>query len=447
MIAQLLPEGGPVLAAVSGGADSMALLHLIHRTGNPCGVAYFDHQTRQGASAADGEFVAEVAESLGLPFYAGGGDIAALAAQRGESFEMAARHARYAFLIETARTHGFTAVATGHHGDDQAETVLLRLLRGSSPSGLGGIPPRRVEGGVPIIRPLLTVFRDELRTWLASEALAWREDATNAEIDLLRNRVRHELLPGLARDFNPAIAAALSRLAWLQRQDESLLEPLVEVARTACEDGPGRVLRNPFRDLPVALQFRCMVHWIRSAGGRPDFDVVSRAVAFALKDSSGSQTDLGNGVALYLGGEHVVIAPRDLPEEREILVLPVPGVARGFGWIFRAELRDVLPAEPLAAYCNPGRQIFDADAVAGDILIRRRREGDRIQPLGMSGTKKLKAIYGELGLTRPERGRQIVVEHGDRILWVPGYGVSRDGAVTGATRRYVELILEGAPPE
>ena len=377
--------GGPVLVAVSGGADSMALLHLIHRAGVPCGVAYFDHHTRQGASAEDGRFVAETARALGLALHLGGEDIARLASERGESFEMVARRERYAFLIDTARAHGFVAIATGHHADDQAETVLLRLLRGSSPAGLAGISPRREEGRVAIVRPMLGLRHDEITAWLRTEGIAWREDVSNRDTDVLRNRVRHALLPLLARDFNPGITRGLTRLAHLQRMDNALLDTLEARGRRSCEEGPNRVCREAFRALDPALQFRCMARWIRRAGGDPDFDGVFRAVEFVLHGAPGRQIDLGQDAALYLGADHGVFAPLAAPEDVDVVIVPVPGEARGFGKRFQARLLDTLPELPLSEYCDVGRQVFDGAAVASGITIRRRRAGDRIRPLGMAG--------------------------------------------------------------
>ncbi len=438
----LNPTGGPVLAAVSGGADSMALMHILHRAKVPCAVAYFDHHTRQGESVEDGRFVAKAARALGLKYYLGGENVAALATASGESFEMAARRARYAFLLETARRHGYTAIATGHHADDQVETVLLRLLRGSSPAGLGGIPPRREEGGIQIIRPLLDITRGEIRAWLMAENIPWREDATNAETDALRNRVRHELLPLLVRDFNPGIQEALTRLATLQRQDSALLDRLAVAAQDEMADESGRLIRAVFRTLDPALQFRCLTDQIRRATAEADFETVSRAVAFITHGPAGKQIDLGNGVALYLSAEHAVLAPLVSENEAGEIHVAIPGTATGFGKRFEARSLVDLPEVPLADYCHAGRQVFDGDALGDSFIVRRRREGDRFRPLGMEGTRKLKDVFNDQGLTRPERDRQLVVESGGQIVWIPAHTVSRDAAVTERTRRYVELCIE-----
>lgn len=420
----------------------MALLHLLHRAGVTVGVACFDHQTRQGESTKDLHFVATAAQTLGVPFFPGGADVSALAAATGESFEMAARRARYAFLIQTAREKGYRAIATGHHADDQAETVLLRLLRGTSPAGLGAIPICRSEEGILIIRPLLTFSRVAIRAWLEVEGIGWREDATNAAIDVLRNRVRNVLLPLLAQEFNPGISRALNRLATLQRADSALLDSLAAAARQQCEASPGCISREAFRALAPALQSRCLEVWIRAAGGEADFDQVSRSAEFLCLGNAGRQQDLGHGASLYLSGDQGVFASSLPGEDMGAFELSIPGVASGFGRRFQARLLSTPPQEPLSAYCHDGRQVFDADQIGDVLQVRHRRAGDRFRPLGMTGSRKLKAMFNDRGLTRPERDRQLVIESDSNIIWLPGFAVSRESAVTDATRRIVELCID-----
>jgi tRNA(Ile)-lysidine synthase len=275
-----------------------------------------------------------------------------------------------------------------------------------------------------------------------AEKLPWREDATNAETDALRNRVRHELLPFLARDFNPGIQEALKRLATLQRQDSALLDRLAAAAQDELADESGRMVRAVFRTLDPALQFRCLTDQIRRAVAEADFETVSRAAAFIADGPAGKQIDLGNGVALYLSAEHAVFAPLVSEEEADDIHLAIPGAASGSGRNFEARWLDALPQRPLAEYCHAGRQVFDGDALGDYFIIRRRRAGDRFRPLGMDGTRKLKDVFNDQGLTRPERDRQLVVESGGRIVWIPAHTVSRDAAVTEHTRRYVELCIE-----
>jgi len=443
----MLLGGQRALVAVSGGADSMALLHMLHREGLAGAVAHFDHQTRNGASAEDAAFVARAAEALGLPCFTESQPVEAMASARKESFEMVAREVRYAFLKGTAKANGLKVIATGHHADDQAETILLRIIRGTSPAGLAGIPPLRDTDGVRIIRPLLDCPRAHIIAWLEAEGIAWREDASNDDGRFERNRVRHELLPMLAREFNPNIADALRRLAHLQQMDKDMLHRLAGEALTQCLDPEGRLKRGPFSMLDPALQHRCMHACIHRAGGDASWECVTRAVESFLHLDAGRQVDLGNKISLFIATDYGVFGPQPKADEADrSLALDVPGEALGFGKRISLRVLEKLPEEPLSTYCNAGRQVFDARAVSGGVTIRRRRKGDRFQPLGMDGTKKIKAVYNELGLTRPERALHLIVESGGQIIWIPGHTVSQNAAVNDATTRFVELCLEGPVP-
>ncbi|MBX3175752.1 MAG: tRNA lysidine(34) synthetase TilS [Candidatus Hydrogenedentes bacterium] len=437
----LLAPGERALVAVSGGADSVALLHLTHRAGRAGGVLHFDHQTRGGASAEDAAFVRDLAASLDLPFHFDSRSVAELAAAQGASFEMAARDLRYGFFEEAARTAGLSAVATGHHADDQAETVLMRLLRGASPSGLAGIPPSRNRHGVRFIRPLLECPRDTILAWLRAEGLPWREDTSNTDPRYTRNRIRHELLPLLARDYNPAIAEALQRLAQLQRQDDALLERLTDAAREQCLDATGRLLRAPFRDTDPALQYRLIAACIQEIGGDASFEGVQQAVEALQSAPAGIQIDLGHDRSLFLAADHAVMALPQQARDPLRLILPVPGVADGLGRRFQARILEARPAEPLARYCHPGRQVFDAAALGDALIIRTRRPGDRFQPLGLAGSRKLKDVFNTLGLTQPERDAQLLFESNGEIVWIPGHTISHNVAVTAATRRLLEVTV------
>ncbi|MCF6286363.1 MAG: tRNA lysidine(34) synthetase TilS [Candidatus Hydrogenedentes bacterium] len=429
----------PVLLAVSGGADSMALLHLLHRGGCPVAVAHFDHQTRDGASGAEGDFVAEVAAGLGVPMHRGGGDITALAEASTESFEMAARRARYAFLVETAQAHGYAAIVTGHHADDQSETVLMRLLRGTSPTGLAGIPGRRSEGGIPLLRPLLGIARANLVAWLCGEGLSWREDESNKDQDILRNKIRHELLPALRRDYNPRIDEALNRLARIQRREDSLLARLAVEAWVRCRDSAGRIDRQTFIGLDEALQHRVMTEIIQSGGGDASYDTVCRGVELLTHGKAGKQIDVGNEVALFRGDGHGVIAP--LRAEGMEQNLPLPGEATVGRFHFRCKYLAQRPEGVIANHCNPRCQLFDGATLGDHLMVRTRRTGDRFQPMGMAGTKKLKDYFNDLGLTRAERDRQLLVVRGDEIIWVVGHNISGAVAVTGDTTTLVEIEI------
>src|SRR5918993_4135879 len=221
----MLPAGGRVAVALSGGPDSVALLHLLRALESRgelvlAGAAHFNHQLRAAASDADEAFCRQITAQLGVTLEVGSGDVRAFAREGKRSIEDAARRMRYEFLSAAAHRLGADAVAIGHSRDDQAETFLLRLLRGSGTRGLGSIRPR---AGI-IIRPLLDNTRAELRQFAADEGLTFRQDATNADVTIPRNRIRHELLPYLERSFSPRIVEVLAREAELAQDDEEKLE-------------------------------------------------------------------------------------------------------------------------------------------------------------------------------------------------------------------------------
>ncbi|HKB10978.1 MAG TPA: tRNA lysidine(34) synthetase TilS, partial [Vicinamibacterales bacterium] len=259
---ELIPRGAGVLAAVSGGSDSIALVHMLRELEHEgdlrlLGIVHFNHQLRTAADA-DEQFVHGVADRFGLPFFAGRGDVAARARLQRRSIEVAARAARYEWFERARATAGADLVALGHTRDDQAETVLLRLTRGAGPRGLAGMHPRNGR----IVRPLLGCRRDELRAWLGARQLLFVQDSTNADVAIPRNRVRAELLPLLAARFNPAIVDVLADQADLARDAWNWMER--DATALAHRAVRSRVNRHgePVRELdaaallasPVALQ-------------------------------------------------------------------------------------------------------------------------------------------------------------------------------------------------
>ena len=233
-----------VLVAVSGGPDSLALLRGL-RALKIAGdgrlvAAHVNHQLRGSESDEDERFVREQCESLGLPCEVGKAPVAAIADEQGDGIEAAARQARYAFLTEAAHRVGARFVATGHTADDQAETILHRILRGTGIAGLAGSPrTRALSPATTLIRPMLTVRRAEVLAYLDRLGQPFREDRTNADRRFTRNRIRHELLPELARQYNPHVVEALVRLGKLARESQAALEPMIEdLMRTAVREGP-----------------------------------------------------------------------------------------------------------------------------------------------------------------------------------------------------------------
>ena len=446
----LLEPGQRVIAAVSGGADSTALLHVLVALDYRVEAAHFDHHTRQGESARDAAFVGDMAARLDVPFHADGADVPAEARETGRSFEDCARAARYAFLRRVAEKSGCNTVALGHHCDDQAETVLMRLLRGTAGRGLAGMLPVRMEGGVRIVRPLLECHHHELCHWLKERGVAWREDATNADpAHTRRNRIRLELLPELARNYNPVIHDTLASLAHAQRLDNALLEAMLdrEVARL----GLGPV---PPEEIPVAtllslhpaLRRRWWVRQFERVGGRLGWAHIDAADHLLTGARVGENMDLGHGVSLYRG-RGIVSFTRPQPEmPKEDTVLAVPGETEALGRVFCVTLKPAaaLPPGGARAWCIPARQVFDAARIPGALRVRTRRPGDRFRPLGMTGTRKLQDYFVDRGVPQPFRDRVPLVTADDIILWIVGHASSADAAVTAETEQLLEVEVRHA---
>lgn len=443
----MLRAGERVLVAASGGPDSVALIHVLRDLSYSIEIAHFDHQTRGGASAADARFVTRLAKRLGAPCHLETRPVAREAREAGKSFEQHARDARYAFLLRIARERSIAVIATGHHADDQAETVLLRIIRGSGVHGLAGIPPVRVADGIRIVRPLLACTRSEILAYLKARRLRYRVDVTNMDRSFPRNRVRHELLPLLQRAYNPGVRAALLRLAEMQRLQNELLRPLEEEALARCVNTAGAIDRAPFAALPEALRRRCVAQWTRRRGVDCDFARVSAAAAFILEGPTGRRFDLGGGVHLHNTRTETFVVTGERKQPVMCALLPIPGETRALGRLFVVRRLDCAPDGPLSAYCTPVRQVFDVDAIGARLCVRTRRPGDRFAPLGMKGEKKLSDFFIDRGVPAPCRDAAPLIADDTRILWVVGYMPSAAGAVRPHTRRFLEIEVVTEPVE
>jgi tRNA(Ile)-lysidine synthase len=433
-----------VLVAVSGGCDSVALLHVLMELGRPIAVAHVDHGTRGGESRADAAFVASLAGEFALPCHVCRHDVPAEAHAAGVSVEQQGRAVRYAFLTATARDQGYAAIATGHHADDQAETVLLRLIRGAGPEGLGGIPVVRDLGGIPLVRPLLGCRRDELAACAETEGWVHRTDLSNADVSVPRNRVRHELLPLLRGAYNPAVVEALGRLAAQHQVQEAFMAPQVDCAHAACVGQQG-IDRAAFAALHTALRHRVIARCLQEHGVEHPCARVAGLAAFVVESPTGRYADAGGGLRLYAGRTHVaLVQARGQTSDAPPHPLPAPGELAALGYHFRCEWLDQAPSQP-AAHCGPEYQVFDADRLVGGLVVRTRRAGDRFTPLGMTGTQKLKDYFIGRGLPAPQRDAVPLILDGAGIVWVVGHGPAARVRVDEQTSRC--LAVHAAPVE
>ena len=438
-----------VAVAVSGGPDSVALVFLLREIApnlgfTLAGLIHLNHGLRGADADTDESFVRDLADRLDLPCSIARADVAKRARDTRQSIETASRGMRYEFFERAARQLDATRVATGHTLDDQAETVLLRLLRGTGSRGLGGI---RVRRGA-YIRPLLDCRRAELRRYLMARDERWREDASNLDRSIPRNRVRHDLLP-VVEDLAPGGVRALARAAQWAADDEAFLEgAAIQSARShVLSDGGGVQLTvEGLAGLPPALARRVVRLAVETAapgvtvGGR-HLDAVR---ALAAADKENGQLDLP-GLSIERRQRVLIMRPGQTragtPAAFEYL-LPVPGeVPVPIAGVTIVTSRST----------NRGAARIAADEVAVvqaasmtlPLAVRNRRPGDRFRPLGAPGRRKVQDVFVDRKVPRSERDRvPIVVDADGRIVWVAGVTIAHDCRVTAPDAGVVILELK-----
>ncbi|MCX8063849.1 MAG: tRNA lysidine(34) synthetase TilS [Candidatus Hydrogenedentes bacterium] len=434
----LISPDEKVLVAVSGGADSVALLYALFDLGYNLEVAHFDHQTRKGESKKDAEFVRDLAKKLGLPFHLKSKPVEEEAIQLKRSFEEYAREVRYKFLFETARARNCEVLATGHHADDQVETVLMRLIRGTTPLGLTGIPIVRVEEGIRVIRPLYYCTKGMIENWLSDRGIVWRVDSSNYKMDYFRNKIRNSLIPEL-RIYNQKIREAILHLVELQQCENEFISKVTEGAIQHIYVDR-KISRVRFAEYHEAIRRRCLAMILQKRGIECTYDRIISASKFILTGATGQKFDLGQGILLYNGKEWTEFIPQDsIKNSSPAIRLKVPGVTCALGYHFNARIAMLPVNYDWKSYCKPYLQVFDADALADGVWVRTRENGDRIVPLGMNSQKKLSDYFIDLGVPLPEREKVPLLFTQRGIIWVVGYIPTMIGVVTPFTRRVLEI--------
>ncbi|HBG07328.1 MAG: tRNA lysidine(34) synthetase TilS [Geobacteraceae bacterium GWC2_58_44] len=447
---RLFKTGETVVVAVSGGADSVALLDILARLGDLAlrlVVAHLNHGLRGRASDGDEEFVSGRAAQYGLPFVLQRTDVKALAASSRLSLEDAGRRARYAFFARVAKEHGATSIALAHHLDDQAETVLIRLLRGAGASGLSAMG----SGCRGILkRPLLQVSRSELEHYLKGRGLSYRTDATNADTAILRNSIRHELIPFL-RKYNPKVSERLAATAEILACDEELLEQLTETAYARlARSGPSAIvleieaLARERRGLRLRLYRRALLELrgdLRHIG-LAHLEAIDRLTASErpnsrLKLPGECHVSRSYGRLSFAASEVAPDPGWELAVEGEGSY-PLPGGGRLLVQRLPRPL-ELDPGSRRVAYLNPEKAPFPW-------LLRGFAPGDRFTPLGMSGAQKVKDLFINEKIPHNERGRVPLLVSCGRIICVLGVRMGDHARLTAATGAALRVeILDITP--
>ena len=469
---QLIEKEDLIIVAVSGGADSLALLHLLYRLKGEeilpfsLYVAHLNHGLRGRAAREDAAFVREEARRLGLPCTVGEVDVRAFSRNRRLSLEDGARRLRYRFLVQLAQRTGATRVAVGHQSDDQVETLLLNILRGTGLDGLAGMQNKRLlDEGITLIRPLLELSREEVERYCRESKLTPRLDETNLHSEFTRNRIRLQLIPLLEHEFNPRVRRGLQRLSQLLTLDRDFMqrEATTGLSRLLLKedereeqylviDGKGLLEEHK------ALQGRILRLAVRRLLGAVPRDISQFHVRMVLEllreGSPHGMLHLPGGLRVSRSYDNLTLYYREPPRAANIvpLALAVPGVVSlpGSGIKLKASL---FAPENLKWPPDAGKEAYlDFDQVLKKILpsvngkvelvVRPRLSGDRFHPLGAPGQRKLKNYLIDQKVPRAERELILLVVAGEEIIWVAGRQISHHCRITPRTKQALILKLE-----
>ena len=442
-----------LVVAVSGGPDSVCLLHILHKLRRELGitlhVAHLDHQLRGTESEADARYVADLARQLDLPSTVESRDVQSYQCRQRLSPEEAAREVRYTFLAQVADAIGTNRVAVGHTVDDHIETILMHLIRGTGTRGLRGLQPKsqwqHLVSSLTVIRPLLPVSRQETEDYCQQYRLMPRIDTSNLSLSPLRNRIRQQLVP-LLQSYNPRAGEALLRAARIVSDDLSFLDEVVDRlwSKVVREQENTIILdKESFLELPSALKRHLLRTGIEKLQGNL-IDIETRhieEIMAAINKPAGKKISLPEGLIFsieydkyLLGTDPAALSPFPVLESE--FTLKIPGQTQLSGWCVEAKITDKkgggLSNNLLSAD-------LDLDKVGRKLTVRARQPGDRFQPLGMSQSKKLNEFMIDSKIPHSWRRRIPVVCSPEHILWVVGYRIDERAKVAENTNQVLRL--------
>lgn len=440
---ELINEGDSILIALSGGPDSTALLHLLVKLrpemNLTLGAIYVNHQLRKRAARAEEKFCQELCDRLGLELDIAAEDIKQLARDRGQSIETAAREFRYALFETLASDEGYDRIAVGHHLNDQAETIMFRIIRGTGPEGLSGMAARRGK----IIRPLLGATKQDILDYLKKNRLVYCLDRSNDSIKMSRNFIRNKLLKAVRKHLNPQVDNALVRLGDLTRIDLSLIDRLAQEALGRCvrltPGGKFELVLSRLSRYDGAVQRRLLRHCLRELSPSkmaPDREVVERLLA--LIGQKGKPVSLPGRLMARLDADKLFLYPRarlkfcQALEPGEICKLSRPRLT------FKGRVADG-SLNDLVSKPRSRRITIDWQAIAPPLLVRSVKPGDRFRPLGMSGSKKISDFLIDAKVPEPVRDEVALVCDTEGIVWIAGHQIDDRVKLTRKTRKVLSL--------
>jgi len=426
------PKCKKILVGVSGGIDSVVLLHVLINLGYDCEVAHLNYQLRGRESDEDEVFVSDLCKQHGLKFHAFQSPIKHMVDQSDRSVQMVAREVRYSKFADTAVEQGISVVAVGHHGDDQSESLLINLNRGTGPEGIAGMrPKRRLNDQVDLIRPLLMENRASILDYAEMCNLKWREDSSNQDDRYLRSQLRAHVMPHLN-------SVSLARSSYLMRQwVDQVIRPMIDQNFAYASEGES-INIDYLRDLPPVLAHRLVLEgvrqWIPKASVNED--LINRVMDL-IDLKTGKRIEVGGGVIWRERNRLVFLDSIDdsIVEESKL------GPENGAVMLAGSEVHlYVTTSTPVQLSISEGVWL-DADKLHFPLTVRTWLPGDRIQPLGMKGTKKVSDVLTDLAVPVSQRDSVLVVCSQGIIVWVIGHRMAHQFRITNSTKKYAKLYF------
>jgi len=444
----MLQKGDRVIVACSGGPDSVALLHLLNQIKEKYDlklfVAHINHKLRGQESDEDERFVKRLAKDLGLDFYSKSFDVKKIAKKEKLSIEEAAREVRYDYLNKLANRIKATKIALGHNADDQAETVLMRLIRGAGGLGLSGMPPVKDK----LIRPLLEIKREKIEQFLKENELGFRIDSSNLRKVYLRNKVRLELMPYLKKNYNPNIVDTLNRTASiLSAQEDYLKKETLKAFDKIAKAQKEKISLDLAKlfNYDIFLQreiLRLVFERLGEGEFKGSFAQVELVLNLAQQRKAGRRIFLNKDVLAEVSAGHLNFYKVKKEEKDQSLVFPGAAESERFGIRLDSEIvkRKNLKEKPYSK--DEMTAFLSWDKLKPPFILRNPRTGDRFSPLGMKGTKSLKDFLTDLKVPRYEKERVLVLTSNDWIVWVLGYRIADQFKVQKSTKEILRIKAE-----
>ncbi|MBW1898049.1 MAG: tRNA lysidine(34) synthetase TilS [Deltaproteobacteria bacterium] len=460
-----------VLACVSGGSDSVALLHILSilspRFNIKIGIAHLDHSLRVKESEQDAKFVESLALKLGLPFHIKKMHVQKFAEKEKLSVEDAGRKARYNFFLNISEKKGYSRIATAHHAGDNAELILMNMLRGSGKSGLSGIPPVRRKGEKNIIRPLIHLSKNEIHAFLSENGLYYVQDSTNLDTKYLRNRIRHNLIPKMKSSYNSKIVDALNRMGTIIQDEENWIEEIVDREMNGMvfreNDRSIRFSASHFIEKPLPLRRRIVRSLIRQVKGdlkKITYGHIDSTLHLIESSRSEGQVHLPDEILIeVLAGQVLISKTKRIARPPKTKTNSQPAFVFSYN-VSKPDLssetvliREISKQIRFSCTVITGPVDFnkiesnvawiDMDKIEFPLTIRNILPGDRFSPLGMEGTQKIKKFFINSKIEKSDRAACPILLSNDRIVWVGGFQIDNSVKVTSSTKKIlkVELLL------